>query len=74
MPDHIAQLEAFPTEAEALIVVSALDAAGIKSTAVGGYTSAFQAEAPGLVQVMVAEEDLPAAKETLRLIREENAD
>lgn len=72
--DHIAELVSLPTEAQAMIVVGALDNEGIKSTAVGGYTAGFKAEAPGWVKVMVAEEDLPVAQNTLAKLKQEIAE
>lgn len=72
--DHIELLASFPTEAQAMIVVNALKELGIPSTAVGGYTAGFKAEAPGWVQVMVTEEDLPVAKNTLAKFRKEIAE
>ena len=38
---------------EAAAVVTALEAEGVETTTTGTYTSAFQAEAPGSVQVVV---------------------
>lgn len=72
--DHVARLTSLPTEAQAIIIVNALKEAGIPSTAVGGYTAGFKAEAPGWVQVMVTEEDLPVARNTLQKLKEDVAD
>ncbi|TWT32255.1 hypothetical protein KOR34_40170 [Posidoniimonas corsicana] len=72
--EHIEPLVSLPTEAQAMIVVGALESEGIKSTAVGGYTAGFKAEAPGWVQVMVSEEDLPVAQNTLAKLKQEIAE
>lgn len=63
--DHVALLTSVPNEMEAGIIVGALEGRGIKATMTGTFTSGFRAEAPGWVQVLVSEEDLPAAKEIL---------
>ena len=68
---NLAKLVAFPTEVGAAPVVSALEEAGISAVATGGFTAEFIAEAPGEVQVLVAERDLPKAKEVLNVLREE---
>ena len=52
-------------EVEAAAVVSALAAHGIRARAVGGYTSGFRAEAPGLVKVVVGQADLARAEKVL---------
>ena len=68
-PERIALLTSTPTEMHAGIIVAALDERGIKSTMTGTYTAGFRAEAPGWVQVLVSENDLPAAKEVLEEVR-----
>ncbi len=68
---HLVKLVAFPTEVGTAPVVSALEEAGISAIATGGFTAEFMAEAPGEVQVLVAERDLPKAKEILNVLREE---
>lgn len=72
--EHIERLTSVPTEAQAMIIVGALKEEGINCTATGGYTSGFKAEAPGWVQVMVSEADLPVARNTLQRLRKENAE
>jgi hypothetical protein len=74
--EHIALLTSAPTEMQARIIVGALDERGIKSTLTGAYTAGFRAEAPGWVQVLISEDDLPAAKEVLEEVRrgEDNID
>ena len=68
---NLAKLVAFPTEVGAAPVISALEEAGISAVATGGFTAEFIAEALGEVQVLVAERDLPQAKEVLNVLREE---
>ena len=68
---HLVKLVAFPTDVGAAPVVSALQEAGISAIATGGFTAEFMAAAPGEVQVLVAERDLPKAKEILNVLREE---
>lgn len=70
--EHIAAVTTVQSDAIASIIVAALDRAGISSTATGGFTSGAKALAPGWVRVMVAEADLPVAKNTLAKMREEN--
>lgn len=72
--DHIAPLAPFPTEAQAMIIVNALKEEGIPSTAVGGYTRRLGIEDANWVQVMVTEEDLPVAKNSLAKLRKEIAE
>lgn len=54
-----------PTEAEAGIVVAALDEQGIQAEAVGGYTAAFAVGIPGMVQVIVHRDDVARAQQIL---------
>jgi hypothetical protein len=54
-----------PTEFEAAVIVSALEAAGIKAMAVGGPTAGFRAEAPGDVAVVVPENEAEQAEAVL---------
>jgi hypothetical protein len=64
-PEHLARLTSRPTEMEAGIVVATLNENGIRAIATGAATAGFRAEAPGWVQILVAEEDLPRAEELL---------
>ena len=68
--DHLKSLVSVPTELEASVIVSLLEDHGIKAKAVGGYTSGFKAEAPGLVDVVVMNDDLEQASAVLRGIEE----
>lgn len=72
--EHLARLTSVPSDMEASVIVAALSEEGIDATATGGYTAGFKAEAPGVVDVMVAEMDLPVAKNTLAKLMEENAE
>jgi hypothetical protein len=59
---------------EASAIVSALEAEGIRATAVGGYTAGFRTEAPGGVAVIVGEPDLEKAKQILDELRKHGAE
>jgi hypothetical protein len=77
MPDDDLQLERLTSvrnEMEAGIIVGALDAEGIKATMSGVYTAGFRAEAPGWVEVLVTEADLPRAQTILEQVRGERTD
>lgn len=63
--DHLVLLTSRPTETEAAILVAALQESGLHAVATGSFTAGFVAEAPGWVRVLVAEDDLPRAKEIL---------
>jgi hypothetical protein len=54
-----------PGEAGADVLVSVLADAGIRAVATGGFTSGFQAEAPGWVSVQTLESDAARAREIL---------
>ena len=59
---------------EAGAVAAALEAEGIKAQVTGNFTSNFQAEAPGPVEVVVRLADAPKAHTVLeQLERETNA-
>ncbi len=56
---------------EAGAIATALEAEGIETTTTGSYTSGFQAEAPGTVQVVVRQSQAEKARTILdRLERE----
>jgi len=67
-------LTSAPLEVQAGIIVAALQENGIKATMSGETTAGFRAEAPGWVQVLVAEEDLPRARAVLEELRRESKD
>lgn len=64
-------LVSVPHETEAAAIVAALGEHGIRAHTVGGYTSGFRAEAPGLVKVVVGRGDLARATELLAQIHAE---
>ena len=53
------------SEIEAGAIVNVLAEHGIQAMAVGGYTSGFKAEAPGVVKVVVKRGELALARETM---------
>jgi hypothetical protein len=71
--ENLSKLTTVPGEYEATAIVSALEAEGIRATAVGGFTAGFKAEAPGGASVMVLEADLPRAKAILAELRKQGA-
>ncbi len=73
-PHHAARLATTPTEQEAALIAAALQENGISSTVTGQFTAGFRAEAPGWVQVLVADDELARAQEILAEIRQEQGD
>jgi hypothetical protein len=63
--DSPAILRTVPTEAEAQLIVAALGRRGIDAWTTGELTSAFRAEAPGGVRVLVRQGELEQAEEVL---------
>ena len=63
--EHISQLASVPTELEASLIVAALQDEGLDASMTGIYTAGFRAEAPGQVQVQVADSDLARAKSVM---------
>jgi hypothetical protein len=57
---------------EAGVIVSGLEDEGIKSTMAGVYTTNFRAEAPGWVEILVSQDDLPRAQAVLEDIHNDN--
>jgi len=74
MPDDPMVLTSVPTEAEASAIVLALQDYEIEARAVGGFTSGFQAESPGEVQIVVKTDDLARATTALQEIRRGDSD
>lgn len=56
---------------EATAMVTALAAEGIKATTTGNYTANFQAEAPGVIQVVVRQEEAEQALAILEKLEDE---
>lgn len=73
-PGRLEVLRSFQNESEAAPVVAALDAHGIEAKTTGDFTAGFRAEAPGVVSVIVRQEDLDRAKEVLAEIEKEQTD
>ena len=73
-PDEPEVLVTAPTEAEAAIIVAALDAQGIEAEATGGYTASFVAAVPGQAQVVVRHADLERAREILAELQQDKSD
>lgn len=76
MPEEPSTLELLvrvPTEAEANLIVQLLADRGISARAVGGFTSGFQAEAPGDVAVLVRRGDLAHARDILAAARRDRS-
>jgi len=71
--ENLARLTSVRTEMEGGVIVAGLEERGIKTTMSGEFTTNFRAEAPGWVEILVAEDDLAAAQKALDEIREENA-
>lgn len=59
------------TAVEAASIVTALEGAGIEAQATGTFTSSFQAEAPGQVEVVVRQSDAEKAQEVLAELEKE---
>jgi hypothetical protein len=72
--DSLARLTSIRTESEAGIIVGGLEARGIQATMSGVYTANFRAEAPGWVEVLVAEQDLAEAQAILKEVHTEHDD
>ena len=51
------------------IIVAALEENGIKATMSGEATAGMRAEAPGWVQILVAEDDLASAQDVFEQVR-----
>ena len=70
--DRLARLTSVRTEMEASVIVGGLEDRGIQATMSGVYTTNFRAEAPGWVEILVAEEDLARAQSVLAEFHDEN--
>jgi len=69
-PQNPVALTSVPNEIEAAGIVAALKEQGIEVVATGSFTAGFRAEAPGVVQVLVRQEDLARAQQLLDQIKE----
>jgi Putative prokaryotic signal transducing protein len=72
LDEKLARLTSVRTEMEAGVIVGGLEDRGIKATMSGVYTANFRAEAPGWVEVLVAEDDLPQAQAVLEDVQRDN--
>ena len=61
------KIRSFPNNYEADLLVAQLAELGIEAKAVGGFVSGFQAESPGYVDVVVANQDFENAQQLLEL-------
>lgn len=66
--DNPVTLTTVPTDLEARMIASTLNANGVEAQVTGEFTAGFRAEAPGQVRVVVRSEDLVRAKEILASI------
>jgi len=60
-----------PTAIAAGAVITALDAEGIQARMTGNFTSAFQAEAPGMVEVVVRSSEAARARAVLERLQQQ---
>jgi len=65
-PEHVVVAATAENELEAGVMVNALAEAGIKSTMSGAATADFRTGVPGVVQILVTQEDLARAQEVIR--------
>ena len=63
-----------PNEIEATLIANDLESEGIMSVLTGVNTASFQAEAPGMVSVMVRHADLERARQILMTVQNRAAD
>ena len=70
-PHRTVVLTTAPTEAQATMIVVALEAQGVQAQTTGALTSGFRAGPPGEVQVIVRYGDLDQAQSVLHAIEKE---
>src|SRR5271157_1304441 len=63
--DTLETLATVSTEVVAQLLVNMLNDPGIAAVATGGFTSQFRAEAPGVVRVLVKQDNLTVARSVL---------
>jgi hypothetical protein len=66
--ENVVRLISVPTETEAGIIVGALEEQEIRATMTGIATANFRAEAPGRVDILIAEHDLSRATQVLETL------
>jgi hypothetical protein len=69
----ITRLLSVTNEIEAAAIVAALGAHDIVARYDGAYTAGFQAEAPGMIQILVREEDLARATDVVEAFGDQAA-
>jgi hypothetical protein len=72
--ENVVRLISVPTEMEAGIIVGALEEHEIRAAMAGVTTANFRAEAPGLIDILIAEHDLPGATQVLKTLQAEQGD
>jgi hypothetical protein len=65
-PNRPVVLTTVPTEVQAALIVAALCEQGIEAQTIGELTSAFRAEVPGGVSILVRQADLNRARVVLQ--------
>lgn len=73
-PENLKTLVTVPTEVEATVIVNELESEGIRARSVGGFIADFREGIPAGFSVIVAESDLPQAKEVLEQLRRHRGD
>lgn len=68
--DKLRTLIKVTSEVEAAILVAALAEHQIKAVSTGALTAGFRAEAPGMVSIMVEEDDLAIAQTALQQVQQ----
>ena len=63
-----------PNEIEATLIANDLESEGLMSVLTGVNTASFQAEAPGMVSVMVRHADLERARQIMMTVQNRAAD
>jgi pheromone shutdown protein TraB len=71
IPEHLKVLWETPNDSYAAIVAEALEEEGIEAVVSGGAAANFTVGVPGWVQVLVAEQDLLVAQNTLARLKDE---
>ncbi len=69
--ENVVRLISVHTEMEAGIIVGALEEHEIRAAMAGVTTANFRAEAPGLVDILIAEHDLSRATQVLETLQTE---
>jgi hypothetical protein len=72
--ENVVRLISVHTEMEAGIIVGALEEHEIRAAMAGVTTANFRAEAPGLVDILIAEHDLSRATQVLEKLQAEQGD